>query len=179
MVSHSIKKRKTKSTNPVQVDLILNTAQTAAPIDIIKSKDFKTKTVKGELERKTRKSDRYKRLRHLNWGMGLEHETHLFHAPNNFNEKNKIQDFTVFNSFQNTVNVAKHHEYYKISLESLEFLEKVPAEPTGRKCNGKDVLAKIPVAMPEFVTSNPFSNLVDGRKTVEYYAEQLKEIEQK
>lgn len=186
MVSHSIKKRKTKAANPVQVDLILNTAQTAAPTEVLKTKDFKTKTVKGELAKSHKKSDRYKRLKHLNWGMGLEHETHLFHMPLSGNKmKNvntntyKIEDFTVFNSFENTVNLAKHHEKYKISLESLDFLEKVPAEPTGRKCNAKDVLAKIPVAMPEFVTNNPFSNLVDGRKTVEYYSEQLKELEAK
>ena len=192
MTSHSIKKRrinkkKVKAVDPVQVDLILNTAQTAAPIEIMKTRDFETKTVREEIDRKKRKTERYERLKHLTWGMGLEHETHIFHMPLHGKEmkkirdmnRYKIEDFTVFNSFLNTVNLAENHEQYKISLESLDFLEKVPAEPTGRKCNAKDVLAKIPVAMPEFVTSNPFSNLVDGRKTVEYYSEQLKELEEK
>lgn len=189
MVSRSIKKHKktVKAADPVQINLIMETAQTAAPVEIIKSGDFQTKTVKEQIRKKEKKSERFERLKHLNWGMGLEHESHIFHLPLSGNKmkkiKNpdeyKIEDFTVFNSFQNTVNLAEHHEKYKISLESLDFLEKVPAEPTGRKCNAKDVLAKIPVAMPEFVTNNPFSNLIEGRKTVEYYAQQLKEIEEK
>lgn len=183
MVSHSIKKykkkesaKKTKSANPVHINLIMETAQTASPTDIVKSGDYSTTTIQEELKKKGKKSDRYKRLKHLSWGMGLEHETHLFHYPI-VNENNKIENFTIFNSFENTVSLAKEFKKYNINIESLDFLEKIPAEPTGRKCNSKDVLAKIPVAMPEFVTSNPFSNLDDGRKTVEYYSQQLKELE--
>ena len=36
-------------------------------------------------------------LKKYNWGLGIEHEMHLFHAPKS-SFKNTITDFTLFDS---------------------------------------------------------------------------------
>ena len=67
----------------------------------------------------------------------------------------------------------------KLSIANQHFLEEIPFEPTGRKCNGKWVIKKTPFSMPEFITTEPFSTLKDGKKSIELYCEEIQNLELK
>ena len=126
-------------------------------------------TLGAELLKEERKRPIYKRLKDHTWGLGLEHEVHLFHRP--YIKKNKhIEDFILFDSKPIVEKLLKDK---RVSRKDKDFLSKIPFEPTGRKCNGKIVLKKTPVGMPEFITENPFSSLETGKRPIEYYCEEL------
>ena len=100
------------------------------------------------------------------WGIGIEHEMHLFHIPKNIN--NKIADITVFDA-DSAVNRIFHNvkkNKLKLSKSDIQFLKSIPFELSGRTCNGKKVIDKIPIKMPELITSYPFCS-VDKKRVKE------------
>lgn len=123
---------------------------------------------------KKSKNARKKRLMPYTWGFGLEHEVQIFHKPKQ-QIKNNINDFVMFNSKPFIEELLKKNQ---LSTLDREFLETIPFEPTGRKCDGKVVLPKTPVPMPEFITGKPFSTL-KNRRTIESYTQEIRENEDK
>lgn len=125
-------------------------------------------------------TDREKRLMKYHWGFGLEHEMHIFHQP--IGDK-KIKSYTVFDSEDAVYNViqANAKQGYKLLTTKdrnyLEYIYKTGFEWSGRKCDGKNVLKCLNVKMPEFVTENPFSSLINRKYPVEYYCDQIQERE--
>ena len=97
------------------------------------------------------------------WGIGIEHEMHLFHIPN---IKNKMTDIIVFDSESAINRILKDYLKNKINLTKSEydFLKSIPFELSGRICNGKKIIDKIPIKMPELITSYPFCT-VDRYRT--------------
>ena len=99
------------------------------------------------------------------WGIGIEHEVHLFHMPK-FN--NNIIDHLIVYDVESGVNRLLN-DYSKkkvnISKSDLEFLKTIPFELSGRMCNGKKIINKIPIKMPELITSYPFCS-VDRLPTI-------------
>ena len=93
----------------------------------------------------------------LTWGMGIEHEMHIFH-------KSKDEHIILFDSYsarQRLINLIENNKV-KVTESEETFLRSVPYEQTGRMCNGKWVIKKVPYNMPEFVTQYPFCSI---RKT--------------
>ena len=135
--------------------------------------DQGTGTVQQSLLKKESKKSRFKRLKKYKWGVGLEHEMQLFHYPSvsNKNDKNnkKIDSFIMFNSKPYISELVAGN---RIGSTDKEFIATVPYELTGRKCNGKVVLEKIPIEMPEFVTDRPFNSLEDKR-SIETYCDNM------
>ena len=66
-----------------------------------------------------------------------------------------------------------------LSYDDYTFLKNIPFELTGRKCNKKYVMKPTPVEMPEFVTSDPFSDVIYGKRYVDEYYYELLEREAK
>lgn len=89
------------------------------------------------------------------WGIGIEHEMHLFHIPNS---KEKLTSIIVFDSENAIKRILKDYLKNKINLKKSEydFLKSIPFELSGRVCNGKKIIDKIPIKMPELITSYPF-----------------------
>jgi hypothetical protein len=110
-----------------------------------------------------------KRLNDYKWGLGIEHEMHLFHSPNplnNNNLNNPIKIFTLFNSQEVVSNIFKsinNKKAIQLKSDEYDFLKKIPFEWSGRQCNGKVVIQRVPIQMPEFVTDNPFCSIKDNR----------------
>lgn len=129
-------------------------------------------TLRNEELKKESKKSRFKRLKDYHWGIGLEHEMQVFHKPP-INSNKNIDSFIMFNGKPRIEELLKTD---KISILDKEFLEQIPFEPTGRKCNGKVVLEKTPIPMPEFVTEKPFNTLRDKRP-IESYCVEIKEKE--
>ena len=98
-----------------------------------------------------------------NWGLGIEHEMHIFHKP--LNNKNNIQDFILFDSKKAIDRIIENKQNGKniISDDDYEFLKSVPFETSGRKCNDKWVIKRVPVEMPEFITWQPFCSYNKNR----------------
>ena len=98
------------------------------------------------------------------WGFGLEHEMHVYHAPTVNNSKN-IVDFTIFNSQEALNRIIKEYNQGKIKLSELELriIKSIPFETSGRLCNQKWVIKRVPVGMPEFVTWEPFCSIANDR----------------
>jgi hypothetical protein len=143
--------------------------------------DSSTTIYKEEYAKLAKHDKRYVKLREHIWGIGLEHETQLFHTPSpEIYKKNMIKDFIMVDTLSF---IIKHLQILKkrsqngdnSALLDIEFLKGVPYEPTGRKCNGKTVINKAPYDMPEFITGTPFSSLVDGKRSIESYCEELKD----
>lgn len=106
-----------------------------------------------------------KKIDHLlsyTWGLGLEHEMHIFHKP--IKEK-VIKDFVLFNSESARNNVKKLYNIGEIKLKDEEFdkFVEVPYEYTGRRCSGKDVILRAPYEMPEFITDYPILSIKRDR----------------
>lgn len=100
------------------------------------------------------------------WGIGIEHEMHLFHIPKSVN--NKITNIIVFDA-DSAVNRIFHNvkkNKLTLSKSDIHFLESIPFELSGRTCNGKKVIDKIPIKMPELITSYPFCS-VDKKRVKE------------
>jgi hypothetical protein len=94
------------------------------------------------------------------WGLGIEHEMHIFHQPKS--SKNNIKDFVLFDSFSAVERILKKKEM--LSMDDYNFLKKsVPFETSGRRCNNEWVIETVPVKMPEFITNYPFSSINDKR----------------
>lgn len=98
------------------------------------------------------------------WGIGIEHEMHIFHIPDKkkvLSENNKIQDIIVFDSESAVKRIFNNYKKNKISLKKsdYDFLKGIPFELSGRTCNGKNVIEKIPIRMPELITSYPFCSV--------------------
>tara|TARA_B110000037_G_C17117470_1_gene504315 strand:- start:2110 stop:3990 length:1881 start_codon:yes stop_codon:yes gene_type:complete len=121
------------------------------------------------------------------WGLGLEHEMHIFHTPKGKN----IKDFILFDSEsaqkrieediasgkiklinnkkeyilnKNGINTLKRlPKENEIYIEDYIYFKSVPFEKTGRKCNGKYVIKPVPFMMPEFIIDHPICNLGSGR----------------
>lgn len=109
------------------------------------------------------------------WGIGIEHEMHLFHIPNN----NNISEIIVYdaeNAIKRIFNSVKKNKL-KLSKSDIEFLESIPFELSGRTCNGKKVIDKIPIKMPELITSYPFCTT--DKKRVKKALEDINEYKQK
>ena len=128
----------------------------------------------SEEELKKSKNTRKKRLMPYTWGFGLEHEVQIFHKPKQ-QIKTNINEFIMFNSKPYIEELLKKNQ---LSTLDREFLETIPFEPTGRKCDGKVVLPKTPVPMPEFITGKPFSTL-KNRRSIESYTQEIRENEDK
>ena len=109
------------------------------------------------------------------WGIGIEHEMHLFHIPNN----NIITDIIVYDSdsaIKRIFNSVKKNKL-KLSNSDIKFLESIPFELSGRTCNGKKVIDKIPIKMPELITSYPFCSI--DKKRMKKALEDINEYKQK
>ena len=94
----------------------------------------------------------------LTWGLGLEHEMHIFHRP-------KGEHIILFDSYSARQRLLSLIEKNKVTVTEKEesFLRSVPYEQTGRMCNGKWVIKKVPYNMPEFVTQFPFCSIRKDR----------------
>ena len=123
-----------------------------------KTKISKTskKTKISKTSKKTKISK--KKLDDYQWGLGIEHEMHLYHKPE-FSKKNNIVNITLFNSQEIISEMLKS----KISEQDYQFLKRVPFEWSGRQCDGKVVIKRVPIQMPEFVTDNPFCSIKNAR----------------
>lgn len=120
------------------------------------------------------KDSKLKHLSKYKWGIGLEHEMQLFHKPSSQNKK-IIENFIILNSKYFLEEVIKKN---MIPLEYKNFIQSIPFEPTGRKCNGKTVLKKLPIPMPEFISENPFSSLPSGKRGIESYITDMRNKEE-
>lgn len=113
----------------------------------------------------------------LTWGIGIEHEMRLFHMPN-LKRTKKIEDYIAFDAFNPTLELIEEYEKQKkntkLTDRDNDYLIKIlkTFEPTGRKCNKKWVLRRLPVDMPEFITGDPFAKL-----PIEDYCEQMRLLE--
>lgn len=99
------------------------------------------------------------------WGIGIEHEVHLFHMPI---FKNEIIDHLIVYDVESGVNrLLDDYSKKKVNLSKsdLNFLKNIPFELSGRMCNGKKIINKIPIKMPELITSYPFC-FVDRFRTI-------------
>jgi hypothetical protein len=126
-------------------------------------------------------SIRDKKLLKYRWGVGIEHEMQLFHNPymkmdiSKSLASKKIDDsHIIFDSLRPTIKLLKNpKEYSQLTSTDHAFLDSVPFEPSGRKCSGEYVLEKVPVGMPEFITTNPFSSLDHNPKQIEDYCDEI------
>jgi len=103
-------------------------------------------------------------LEDYTWGLGIEHEMHIFHKPL-YSKTNKIKDFIIFDSYSVVERILEDKENSKsnISYDDYNFLKSIPFETSGRRCNDKWVIQAVPVKMPEFITLFPFCSIKDGR----------------
>ena len=99
------------------------------------------------------------KLEDYTWGMGLEHEMHIFHSPIGSNKK--IKNFILFNAEKYINEILNDKD--NIDDDDYEFLKKIPFELTGRRCNGKSVIEPVPIKMPEIITDNPFCSIKSNR----------------
>jgi len=133
---------------------------------IKKYKKINTKKDKKINTKKDKKINTKKEnLEKYNWGLGIEHEMHLFHTPNNKLTDN-IKDVVLFNSQEVISNMIKNIDNkteVQLSDDDYDFLKKIPFEWSGRQCDGKVVIQRVPIQMPEFVTNNPFCSIKNDR----------------
>ena len=110
-------------------------------------------------------------LEEYNWGLGIEHEMHIFHRPIiSFEKKPKkknepVKDFILFDSYSVTQRLIDARQNGKLNIDDndYEFLKSIPFETSGRLCNEKWVIKKVPYKMPEFVTFEPFCSIKKKR----------------
>jgi hypothetical protein len=98
-----------------------------------------------------------KKLNKYTWGLGIEHEMHIFHKP--FSKSKNIQDFILFNSQDTIKRLLDDKENTDLDEDDYDFLKSVPFELSGRKCSGVSVIKAVPVQMPEFITTSPFCSI--------------------
>ena len=102
-------------------------------------------------------------LNDYEWGLGIEHEMHIFHQPPPTDDN--IKDFILFDSksIVDKILYDKNNLPQNISYDDYLFLQSIPFEKSGRKCNNKWVIKRVPVEMPEFITNEPFCSIPKGR----------------
>jgi len=134
---------------------------------IIKDDCIKIKTVQKTVKKKSIKSkdSLRKKLLPYKWGMGIEHEMHIFHKPNE-DSKTNINDYIAFNSHEVVQRILNDKENSSIAMSYDDYLflrDRVPYEISGRKCNNQFVVKPINYLMPEFITSNPICSISKNR----------------
>jgi len=131
--------------------------------------DRLSKTIFEKEIEKAAKDPRFKRLKSHVWGIGIEHEAHIFHQPK-YDPVKPITDFVMYN----TKPVAENLLYRKdIDDYDRDFLKRIPFELSGRKCFDEFSLKPVPIEMPEFITDKPFSSLTTGKRPIEVYCKQI------
>jgi hypothetical protein len=104
-----------------------------------------------------------KHLYDYKWGLGIEHEMHIFHTPQIQKGKN-ITDCILFDSSTVIDKILDDkNNGINLSYSDYSFLKTVPFETSGRRCNNKWVIKSVPIKMPEFITDEPFCSLNDKR----------------
>ena len=130
---------------------------------------------------KTQRTTKYNRLKNYKWGIGIEHEMHVFHAPDlRVLKKNQhFKDFVVYDSWEAVINILNNPRSGKSRITPLQrkFLGDIPFESSGRLCQGQWVLRKIDFKMPEIITDHPFSSLKEGKRSIESYCQHLQDQE--
>jgi hypothetical protein len=106
------------------------------------------------------------------WGIGIEHEMHVFHKPDP--NKKAIKEIILAPTEKRVFDIMNNLEKFKEETKKIfksssleEFLDAIPFETTGRKCNGKVVINYLPSTlrkgesekMPEFITGFPFHEI--------------------
>lgn len=143
---------------------------------IVKSPS-KKKIVKKLTKKLSKKTSLLKKLLPYKWGMGIEHEMHIFHKPSNTNKTN-IKDYTVFNSHEVVQRILndKNNSLMNINYDDYLFIrDRVPYEISGRKCNNQYVVKPIEFQMPEFITSNPLCSIGKNRNLLNMTREIIEE----
>lgn len=108
-----------------------------------------------------------KNLSDYTWGLGIEHEMHLFHQPSKEEDIKNVTLFDGESAMKRTMKAYKEGKL-KMSDEEYKFMKSVPFESTGRLCNGQWVIKKVPFNMPEFITWEPFCNIRQQNTINEY-----------
>jgi hypothetical protein len=120
---------------------------------------------KKSLKKSIKKQNLIEKFAPYTWGVGIEHEVHLFHAPKvgaaSGPDSKPITDVTLFDgeSALRRVFDAYQKGTLKLTDDEYRFLKTVPFEATGRRCNNQWVIKKVPFNMPEFITYDPFCNV--------------------
>ncbi len=128
----------------------------------------KTKTIRSIVDKKVKKSARYKKYEHMQWGFGIEHEVYFFHVP--YKSIDPIKEIIIFNARESAIDLVQNH---RVNIVEQEFLKAMPLEKSGRKCGGKFVtVPALDQAMAEFVTPD-HKNTLDTKKSVEWYCDQI------
>ena len=98
------------------------------------------------------------------WGLGLEHEFHIFHVPSK--RKDNITDIILFDSEAGVKRLIDSYNKKKIKLSEWEynFIKNIPFEPTGRVCNKVQILKRVPSKMPELISWKPFCSVLKKRR---------------
>jgi hypothetical protein len=102
-----------------------------------------------------------KKLLDYTWGIGIEHEMHVFHKPKP--TKNNIKDFTLFDSFSAIQRLLSSNNKNGLTSEEHDFLKTIPFETSGRICNQQWVIKPVPIKMPELITFSPFCSIQNDR----------------
>lgn len=104
--------------------------------------------------KKVKKVKIKKSLSDYHWGYGLEHEMHVFHKPN-FSKTKPITNFILYDSKASRIRLFENFIKGKVRLSEtdIDFLDEIPYETTGRLCNGKWVIRKVPYDMPELISN--------------------------
>ena len=110
-----------------------------------------------------------KDLEKYTWGIGIEHEMHFFHIPKS-SSKESIEDIIVFDSESCVLRLLENNNKGKIILsdDEYKFLNGIVStfELSGRVCNQKVVLERLPIKMPEFITWKPFCTVKNDRNMI-------------
>ena len=102
-------------------------------------------------------------LESYTWGLGIEHEMHIFHKPKDNGEN--IEDFILFDAESAVLRLiqGKERGTVKLSDKDYNFLKDIPFELSGRVCNKVIVLERVPIKMPELITWQPFCSIKKNR----------------
>ena len=118
-----------------------------------------------------------KHLYDYKWGLGIEHEMHIFHTPQII-KGNKITECILFDSSTVIDKILEDkNNGLNLSYDDYNFLKTVPFETSGRRCNNKWVIKTVPIKMPEFITDQPFCSLNDKRSITNMVKEIVKSKE--
>ena len=116
--------------------------------------------------KKTKKPSAKKKIKlaDYNWGYGLEHEMHVFHKPK-MSKTKPITDFILYDSKSSRIRLFENFIKGKVRLSEtdIDFLDEIPYETTGRLCNGKWVIKKVPFDMPELISNAHACKFGKGR----------------
>jgi hypothetical protein len=152
-----------------EIDNRLGTSMLFQSSSRIYDRTTKSKTLRDILEKKFKKTTKYKRLKDLTWGFGIEHEVYFFHIPTKSDEK--IKGIIAFNAKESAIELIKQN---KLTVIEKKVMSDMPLEYSGRKCGKVQVVEPIfKGAMPEFITKDPMNNLASGRNPIENYCEQI------